>query len=126
VRGNRYYMSNYSRGLSILDISDAVSPSLVGRFDTYPSSDLVGFPGNWGTYPFFPSGNIGLSDIDSGFYLVADNTLDVPQGTLSFSVDAYGADETQSVNLTVQRSGGSVAAVSVRWEAIAATADFDG
>jgi len=125
VRGNRYYMSNYSRGLSILDISDAVSPSLVGRFDTYPSSDLVGFPGNWGTYPFFPSGNIGLSDIDSGFYLVADNTLDVPQGTLSFSVDAYGADETQSINLTVQRSGGSVAAVSVRWEAIAATADFD-
>jgi choice-of-anchor B domain-containing protein len=125
VRGNRYYMSNYSRGLSILDISDATSPSLIGRFDTYPSSDLVGFPGNWGTYPFFPSGNIGLSDIDSGFYLVADNTLDVPQGTLSFSVDAYGADETQSVNLTVQRTGGSLGAVSVRWEAIAATAGFD-
>lgn len=125
VRGNRYYMSNYSRGLSILDITDAVNPSLVGRFDTYPSSDLVGFPGNWGTYPFFPSGNIGLSDIDSGFYLVADKTLDVAEGTLSFTADAFGADETQTVNLTVQRTGGAVGAVSVRWEAIAATADFN-
>jgi choice-of-anchor B domain-containing protein len=125
VRGNRYYMSNYSRGLSILDISDAVNPSLVGRFDTYPSSDLVGFPGNWGTYPFFPSGNIGLSDIDSGFYLVADNTLDVAQGTLSFAVDAFGADETQTIDLIIRRSGGSLGAVSVRWKLIPATADFD-
>jgi len=125
VRGNRYYMSNYSRGLSILDISNAASPSLIGRFDTYPSSDVVGFPGNWGTYPFFPSGNIALSDIDSGFYLVADNTLDAPQGTLSFAVDAYGADETQSVSMTVRRTGGSMGAISVRWQTIAATADFD-
>jgi choice-of-anchor B domain-containing protein len=125
VRGNRYYMSNYSRGLSILDISDAASPVLAGRFDTYPSSDAAGFPGNWGTYPFFPSGNIGLSDIDSGFYMVADNTLSVPQGSLSFTNDAYGADETQFVSLTVQRAGDAQGAVSIRWQAIAATGSFD-
>ena len=125
VRGNRYYMSNYSRGLSILDISNAESPSLAGRFDTYPASDVTGFPGNWGTYPFFPSGNIGLSDIDSGFYLVADNTLDVPEGSLSFAAESYGSDETQPVSLTVQRSGSSQGAVSVRWEAISATGNVD-
>jgi hypothetical protein len=28
----------------------------------------------WGTYPFLPSGNVLISDIDSGFYLVEDNT----------------------------------------------------
>jgi len=125
VRGNRYYMSNYSRGLSILDISNAINPSLSGHFDTYPSSDVTGFPGNWGTYPFFPSGAIGLSDIDSGFYLVRDNTLDVPQGSLSFAVDAFGADETQSVSLRVQRSGNSQGEISVQWQAIAATGSFD-
>ena len=123
VRGNRYYMSNYSRGLSILDISNGSSPTLSGRFDTYPSSDNVGFPGNWGTYPFFPSGNIALSDIDSGFYMVQDNTLDVAQGTLAFTAPSFGADETQSLNLTISRSGGSQGAVSARWELIGATAD---
>lgn len=125
VRGNRYYMSNYSRGLTILDITTATNPSLVGRFDTYPSSDITGFPGNWGTYPFFPSGNIGLSDIDSGFYLVEDKTLDGPQGSLSFSAEAFGADETQSLTLTVQRSGAAEGAVGVRWQVIAATGDSD-
>lgn len=123
VRGNRYYMSNYSRGLSILDLTNAANPTLVGRFDTYPASDGLGFPGNWGTYPFFPSGNVALSDIDSGFYMVADNTLNVLQGTLSFSQPAFGADETQSLDLTVSRSGGSQGAVSTRWELLGATAD---
>ena len=125
VRGNRYYMSNYTRGLLILDISNAESPTTAGRFDTYPSSDNVGFPGNWGTYPYFPSGNIGLSDIDSGFYMVADNTLDVLQGSLSFTADAFGSDETQTLSLTVQRAGGSLGAASVTWEVIAATGNVD-
>ncbi len=121
-RGNRYYMSNYTRGLTVLDISDAANPVSVGRFDTYPTSDVTGFPGNWGVYPYLPSGNIGLSDIDSGFYMVADNTRNVAQGTLSFSAAAFGADETQSVNLVVNRSGGSQGVASVRWELIGATA----
>jgi hypothetical protein len=67
-------MSNYSRGLTVLDITNPASPTLAGRFDSYPSSDGVGFPGAWGTYPFLPSGNVLISDIDSGFYLVEDNT----------------------------------------------------
>jgi choice-of-anchor B domain-containing protein len=123
ARGNRYYMSNYSRGLSILDITDASAPTLAGRFDTYPASDGVGFPGNWGTYPFLPSGNVALSDIDSGFYMVQDNTLDVPQGTLSFSASSFAADETQSLSLVVSRTGGSQGAASVRWELLGGTAD---
>lgn len=123
TRGNRYYMSNYTRGLSILDITNAASPTLVGRFDTYPASDGVGFPGNWGTYPYLPSGNIALSDIDSGLYMVADNTLDVIEGSLSFSRSAFGADETQTIDLVVQRAGGSQGAVSVQWQLLGATAD---
>ena len=121
VRGNRYYMSNYTRGLSILDLSNPSSPALVGRFDTYPSSDNVGFPGNWGTYPYFPSGNIGLSDVDSGFYMVADRTLDVAAGSLSFAANAFGGDEAQTLDITVQRQSGTQGAVSVNWEIIGAT-----
>ena len=124
VRGNRYYMSNYTRGLTILDISDPANPVSAGRFDTYPASDATGFPGNWGAYPFLPSGNIALSDIDSGFYMVADNTLAVAEGTLSFVTDTFGADETQSLGIVVQRTGGSQGAASVTWEVLGATADI--
>lgn len=124
VRGNRYYMSNYSRGLTVLDITDPANASIAGRFDTYPAADGVGFPGNWGVYPFLPSGNIALSDIDSGFYLVADDTLNVEQGTLSFSATSYGAVEGQAAELSVARSGGTQGAATVRWEVIRAEASL--
>ena len=123
VRGNRYYMSNYARGLTILDISDPASPTLAGRFDTYPSSDGVGFPGAWGTYPFLPSGNVLISDIDSGLYVVADRTLDVPQGSIGFSGRSFGADESGPASLVVSRSGGSQGATVGSWEILGATAN---
>lgn len=125
VRGNRYYMSNYARGLTILDISNAPVPATAGRFDTYPASDGVGFPGAWGTYPFLPSGNILISDIDSGFYVVADNTLSVPEGTLAFAAASFAAEEAQPGNIIVQRTGGTQGNVSVDWELLSATASGD-
>ncbi len=125
VRGNRYYMSNYARGLTVLDITNPANPTQVGRFDSYPASDGVGFPGAWGTYPYLPSGNILISDIDSGLYVVDDKTRSVPQGTLSFAASSFGADEgiPGSSRITVRRTGGSLGATSVAWEIIPATAD---
>ena len=64
VRGNRYYMSNYTRGLTILNIADPSAPEAVGRLDTYPVSDNGSFNGAWGAYPFFHSGNIAISDFE--------------------------------------------------------------
>jgi choice-of-anchor B domain-containing protein len=124
VRGNRYYMSNYSRGLTILDITNPASPQTAGRFDTYPASDNVGFPGAWGTYPFLPSGNVLISDIDSGLYVVADKTLDSEQGTLSFGATSYGASEGQTAEITVRRSGGAVGAIAANWELLGASASL--
>ncbi|MDH3621910.1 MAG: choice-of-anchor B family protein [Gammaproteobacteria bacterium] len=121
VRGNRYYMSNYARGLTILDISNPANPVTVGRFDSYPSSDSVGFPGAWGTYPFLPSGNVLISDIDSGLYVVEDQTRDVAEGTLSFAAASFAADESQAASIDIQRTGGTSGAVSVGWEIIGAS-----
>lgn len=122
TRGNRYYMSNYTRGLTILDITDAANPADIGRLDTYPMSDATGFLGAWGAYPFFYSGNIAISDIDSGFYMAVDNTRDVAQGRLEFSSPSFGAAEGQSGQLEVQRTGGSSDSVSVAFEVVHATA----
>jgi choice-of-anchor B domain-containing protein len=121
VRGNRYYMSNYSRGLTILDITNPAIPTLAGRLDTYPASDGNGFVGAWGAYPFFHSGNIAISDIGSGFYMAADRTLDVAQGSLAFSASSYGGNEGDSLQIGVSRSGNTSGAISVGYEVVPAT-----
>jgi choice-of-anchor B domain-containing protein len=123
VRGNRYYMSNYSRGLTILDISNVTNMTTVGRLDTFPGSDGTAFVGAWGVYPFFHSGSIAISDIDSGFYLAADRSLDVPEGRLAFSSRSYGGSEGGQLQIAVSRLGGSSGDVSVAYEILAATAD---
>jgi len=126
VRGNRYYMSNYSRGLTVLDITDPTSAQEIGRLDTYPASDGTLFVGAWGAYPFFHSGNIAVSDIDSGFYMVADQTRDVAEGKLEFSAPSFSAQEGLQLSLDVQRGIGSTGAISVDYEIInATTADDD-
>jgi hypothetical protein len=121
VRGNRYYMSNYSRGLTILDISNITNIQQVGLFDTFPGSDGNAFVGAWGAYPFFHSGNVAISDIDSGFYMVADRSLDVAEGRLGFSARSYGGSEGNQIQIPVHRLAGSTGSVSVTYELLAAT-----
>lgn len=123
VRGNRYYMSNYTRGLTVLDITNPAVPAAVGRLDTYPLNDNTGFSGAWGAYPYFHSGNIAISDIDSGFYMAADNSIDVPEGSFVFSAGSFAAAEGDTAQVTVNRSGGSNGAATVEYEILHATAD---
>ena len=123
VRGNRYYMSNYSRGLSVLDITTPATPVQLGYIDTSPSPENAVFAGAWGAYPFFPSGSIAISDMQSGLYLVSDGTRDVAAGSLQFAVSSEAVAEGQRAQLRVQRSGASTGAVTVNYEILAATAD---
>jgi choice-of-anchor B domain-containing protein len=125
VRGNRYYMSNYTRGLTVLDISDPANPQSVGRLDTYPASDSNSFSGAWGAYPFFHSGTVAISDINSGLYLARDMTLDVPEGQLALSAASYGGAEGTQVQISVSRLGGSQGAVSAAYELVPASANAD-
>ena len=71
VKGEFAYISHYTDGMSVLDITDPTKPEEVGYFDTYPGSDEDSFSGCWGVYPFAPSGNIYVSDRDSGLYVVS-------------------------------------------------------
>lgn len=123
VRGNRYYIANYTRGLTVLDISDPTQPVTAGFLDTHPTSDSTMFMGAWGTFPFFFSNTVAISDIDTGLYLARDRTLDVTQGSLSFAASSFAADETQVAALAVRRSGGSAGNISVKYEILDATTD---
>lgn len=121
VKGNRYYFSNYSEGLTVLDITNPVVPTRVGQFDTWPASSETGFVGAWGVYPFFASGTIAISDINSGLYLVHNETLATPRGAFSVANAKLAGTEGQALAINVNRSAGS-GAVSVQLDVLYATA----
>lgn len=70
VVGDRYYQSSYQRGLLVFDISDPKMLREIASFDTYPDGDAARYNGAWGTYPFFPSRNIAIGDIENGLFIV--------------------------------------------------------
>ena len=123
VRGNRYYMSNYTRGVTVLDISDTSNPVDIGFFDTFPVSDNTSFNGAWGVYPYLPSGVVLISDISSGLYIVRDNTVQPSQGSASFDASTYLVEEGESATISVDRNGGSAGDVSIKWEILAGATD---
>jgi choice-of-anchor B domain-containing protein len=75
VKGGYVYMSNYTTGLRVLKIGDLAGndPQYwfheVAWLDTYPANDAAQFSGAWNNYPFFPSGNIAISDINGGLFV---------------------------------------------------------
>jgi choice-of-anchor B domain-containing protein len=121
VRGNRYYMSNYQRGLTVLDITNPAEPTEAGYFDTFLPSDGAAFNGLWGTYPYLPSGLILGSDINSGLYVLADNSKNVASGSLAFSQQLISVQPGESARISVQRPQGS-GAISVGYQSFAGSA----
>jgi choice-of-anchor B domain-containing protein len=72
TKGNDFYLANYRAGMRILDITSINSGSMneIGFFDTYPTSNSNSFNGAWSVYPYFASGNIIISDIERGLFVV--------------------------------------------------------
>ncbi|NND45968.1 MAG: choice-of-anchor B family protein [Xanthomonadales bacterium] len=80
VVGNHVFQANYRAGLRILDISDIANGNLVevAYFDIYPSSDSANFNGAWSVYPYFASGNVIVSGIEQGLYILRPNLGTTP------------------------------------------------
>jgi choice-of-anchor B domain-containing protein len=72
IKDNIYYQANYTAGVRMIDVSNATNKvfSEVGFFDTYPANNNTAFNGVWNVYPYFPSGNIIISDINNGFFVI--------------------------------------------------------
>jgi len=109
IIGNLVYQANYESGLRILSINRATETlSQVGYFDVYPARTAAQFNGAWSVYPYFPSGNIAISSINHGLFMVKANVAAINE--LIESGETY-AEKTR--NLT-SVAGGICEAISER------------
>ena len=117
IKGNLAYLSNYTSGLSIVDIAEIGSANIheVASFDTFPNNDGANFNGSWSNYPFFESGNIIVSDINSGLFILrpkicpstatGENIAANPVDDNSIKID-WQLDLSDTENYSVFRSEG--------------------
>jgi choice-of-anchor B domain-containing protein len=117
IVGGLLFEGNYTAGLRILDASRALDGTTteLASFDTTPSAaeEPTAFAGVWGNYVFFPSGNIVLSDIGSGLFIVRHSlpnfevTVDGPDGSVlegdiaSYTVTVTNVGNVEATNVMV-------------------------
>jgi choice-of-anchor B domain-containing protein len=72
IKGNYTYQANYTKGLTISEISNPDKGKLTesGFFDTFPEANQASFSGAWSVYPFLNSGAVIISDINRGLFIV--------------------------------------------------------
>jgi choice-of-anchor B domain-containing protein len=78
VIGNQWaIVSCYQDGLIIYDISSPTNTTSAGYFDTYPQGGFntgnyngADYRGNWGAYPWLPSGIIIAGDMQNGIFIL--------------------------------------------------------
>lgn len=64
------FLSAYKSGLRIYDMSNSPTLTESGFFDSYPEGSGFQFSGAWGTWAGYPSGNVIISDINRGLFVV--------------------------------------------------------
>ena len=129
VRGDRLYVAHYTEGLRVFDISDPHAPVETAYLDTYLAPGY-GFRGAWTAYPYFASGKVIVSDLQSGLWVVTltDDPVDAEPppapvvglrawpnptagaATLAYTLDAPAEAEVVVADLLgreVARLGGS-------------------
>jgi choice-of-anchor B domain-containing protein len=99
VRGDYVFESNYRAGLRILDTTGVSVASLaeVAFFDIYPEDNDPNFNANWNNYPFFPSGNVILSGIEQGLFVVTPNLDPNPTSIVVSDVSINEGDSGESI-----------------------------
>ena len=72
TKNNSFFIANYTAGFREINTMNIASGAMEeeGFFDTYPSNNNTNFNGVWSIYPYFESGVIVISDINTGLYLV--------------------------------------------------------
>jgi hypothetical protein len=115
IRGNHLFVSYYYDGLQVFDISNPLAPQRIAYYDTYPGQNGYSYAGAWGVNPLLPSGNILISDIQTGLwvfealdlsFVATETSFDVCAGeTVSFDLHIGDIFSPGGVTLEVQPGG---------------------
>jgi choice-of-anchor B domain-containing protein len=102
LRGNLLFVSYYTAGARVYDVSNPAWPVEIGHYDTFLGRD-GGFNGCWEVAPLFPSGIFVASDVQTGLYVFRLNaSYGIVRGTVIQSPNngplIPGAIVTQSPN----------------------------
>lgn len=82
------YISHYNDGLYMFDCTNPANPELAGFYDTSTEPHIDNFyRGCWGVYPFLPSGNILVSDMQTGLWVLSSPLLSI--GETSQAVERF-------------------------------------
>ncbi|MCH9659437.1 MAG: choice-of-anchor B family protein, partial [Bacteroidetes bacterium] len=120
VRGNRFYLANYSAGVRVLKVDGLydATPSMeeVDYMDTYKPNNTAAFNGTWNVYPYFDSGNLiatGFGNVsvngDGGLFVMKDPNYDNTDPTAicqSYTATIDGTTNTVTID-ALDVDGGS-------------------
>jgi choice-of-anchor B domain-containing protein len=71
IKDHLLFNSQYEDGLLVYDITIPTQPVLVAHYDTHPENTQYNrYYGNWGNYPWLPSGTIIAGDMQNGLQLL--------------------------------------------------------
>lgn len=112
---NFLYVSYYYDGLQVYDISDPESPVRVMYYPTSQRPYSNSYEGAWGVYPFLPSGNVLVSDMQRGLFIIRGPGDDCPAREASIvdcnQISGVGAADVAPLPVVYPvpaRSGGQV------------------
>ena len=69
IKDDLLYIAYYHDGLRVFDISNPSNPIQVNYYDTYLPNNHNSYKGAWGVYPYLNSGNVLVSDMQTGLYV---------------------------------------------------------
>ncbi|GAB5533846.1 MAG: hypothetical protein Rubg2KO_00950 [Rubricoccaceae bacterium] len=91
TKGDILYVAHYTEGLRVYNIQDPLAPVEVAFYDTYFQPGY-GTNGAWNVYPYFASGKLIVSDLQSGLFVI------VPEAS---AVADEASPEATTATLTV-------------------------
>lgn len=109
------YQANYTAGLRVLDTREIANGRLseVAFFDVVPGTDVAEYGGSWSNFPFFASGTVVVSGIESGMFVLrptlADLAISISDGPdpvrvgdeLTYAITVANRGPTYATDVTV-------------------------
>lgn len=112
IKDGHVYSANYEGGLQVLRIGANISHTTVNNlaevayFNVYPEAVKADFNGAWSNYPYFPSGNVIVSSIERGLFVVSVDTSGPLPSNPGINIDGDSEDDIPNQCFTGMRCGG--------------------